>query len=237
MENIIEIRNLKKIYGKTVFALNDVNLSFPSGKIIGLLGPNGAGKTTLIKILTGLIKNYSGSVLIGGNKVGVETKKIVSYLPDADFIGSTWTVKYAMEYYGDFFEDFDREKALNLMHKLDIPLDVRFKSLSKGTREKVQLVLTLARQAQVYIFDEPIAGVDPAARDLIFDLILQNYNKKATIIISTHLISDAEKILDECIFIKKGQIVLQGNVEEIRTSRGKTIDEIFREEFKCLGDY
>lgn len=233
----IEIKNLTKTYGRDSIALYDVNLLISQGKIVGLLGPNGAGKTTLIKILAGIIKNYSGEVLIKGNKVGVETKKCLAYLPDCDILDPSWSVSYAISYYQDFFNDFDKEKATSLMNKLDISLTKKIKSLSKGTREKVQLILTLSRQSDIYIFDEPIAGVDPAARDLIFDLILQNYNKNATIIISTHLIADAERILDEFIFIKKGKIVKHGNVKEVKLKEGKSIDEIFREEFKCLADF
>ena len=233
----IEIKNLTKLYGKDSIALYDVNLTLPQGKIVGLLGPNGAGKTTLIKILTGIIKNYSGEVYVNDYKVGVETNKHIAYLPDIEFIDPSWNVSYAISYYQDFFNDFDKDKALHLMEKLDIPLNKKFKSLSKGTREKVQLILTLSRQSDIYIFDEPIAGVDPAARDLIFDLILQNYNKAATIIISTHLIADVERILDQFVFIKKGKIVRQGDVKETTQKEGKSIDEIFREDFRCLADF
>ena len=233
----IEIKNLTKLYGKDSIALYDVNLTLPQGKIVGLLGPNGAGKTTLIKILTGIIKNYSGEVYVNDYKVGVETKKHIAYLPDIEFIDPSWNVSYAISYYQDFFNDFDKDKALHLMEKLDIPLNKKFKSLSKGTREKVQLILTLSRQSDIYIFDEPIAGVDPAARDLIFDLILQNYNKAATIIISTHLIADVERILDQFVFIKKGKIGRQGDVKETTQKEGKSIDEIFREDFRCLADF
>ena len=233
----IEIKNLTKLYGKDSIALYDVNLTLPQGKIVGLLGPNGAGKTTLIKILTGIIKNYSGEVYVNDYKVGVETKKHIAYLPDIEFIDPSWNVSYAISYYQDFFNDFDKDKALHLMEKLDIPLNKKFKALSKGTREKVQLILTLSRQSDIYIFDEPIAGVDPAARDLIFDLILQNYNKAATIIISTHLIADVERILDQFVFIKKGKIVRQGDVKETTQKEGKSIDEIFREDFRCLADF
>lgn len=232
-ETLINIHNLTKTYGKSNIALNGIHLEIPSGRIVGLLGPNGAGKTTLIKILTGLIKNYQGAVSINGSKIGPKTKEIISYLPDTDFISPTWTVKYAVSYYGDFFKDFDKEKALRLLQKLDIPLNKRFKALSKGTREKLQLILTLSRNALLYIFDEPIAGVDPAARDVIFDLILQNYNKSATILISTHLIADAERILDDFLFIKKGEIVRIGKVRDTIEETGKTIDELFREDFKC----
>lgn len=234
---LINIHNLTKTYGKGNIALNGINLQISPGRVIGLLGPNGAGKTTLIKILTGLIHNYQGEITVNGNKIGPKTKEIISYLPDTDFIAPTWTVKYAVSYYGDFFKDFDRSKALRLIDKLDIPLDRRFKALSKGNREKLQLILTLSRNALLYIFDEPIAGVDPAARDVIFDLILQNYNPSATILISTHLIADAERILDDFLFIKKGNIVRFGNVRDMVSETGKTIDELFREDFKCLADF
>lgn len=236
MDNLVEINNLSKSYGKFK-ALDNITLTFSKGRIIGLLGPNGAGKTTLIKILTGLIRNYEGTILVNSKPIGIESRKIISFLPDDDFLDKTWTVGYAIEYYSDFFADFDREKAYELVNKLGLNLKQTFKTLSKGTREKLQLILTLSRQAELYIFDEPIAGVDPAARDLIFNLILENYNKEASIIISTHLISEAEKILDDFVFIKNGSIVNFGNVKETKEKTGKTIDEIFREEFKCLQDF
>ncbi len=234
---IVQIKNLNKFYGKKFCALHDVNLNIESGKIVGLLGPNGAGKTTMIKILSGMIQNYQGEVLIDNKKIGIETKKLVSYLPDSDFFDPSWKVSYALEYYSAFFKDFDKEKALNLISQLDLDLNKKFSKLSKGTKEKLQLIMTLSRKAKLYIFDEPIAGVDPAARDLIFKLILDNCAKDSTIIISTHLISDAEKILDDYIFIKKGSIVESGNVKQVREEKGKTIDEIFREEFSCLQDF
>lgn len=233
---LVEIRGLTKIY-KNVMALNGVNLTLEKGKIYGLLGPNGAGKTTLIKILTGLIRQYYGDVFVKGKPLGNESRRIISYLPDHEYIEDSWTVEYAIEYYGDFFEDFNKEKALDLITKLDIPLKSRFKTLSKGTKEKLQLILCLSRKAELYIFDEPIAGVDPAARDLIFKLIMDNYNQDGSILISTHLISDAETILDKYFFIRKGQIVQQGDVKQVKEEKGKTLDEIFREEFRCLSDF
>ena len=236
MNELVKIKDLTKIYGDVV-ALNSVSLTLEKGKIYGLLGPNGAGKTTLIKILAGLIKNYQGEVLVNDEPIGINSKKIISYLPDHEAFADHWTVGYALEYYGDFFEDFDKEKALRLINQLDVPLKKTFKTLSKGTKEKLQLVLCLSRQADLYIFDEPIAGVDPAARDLIFKLILENYNPNGSIIISTHLISDAEVILDEFFFIKKGNIVNKGNVKLIKEERDMTLDQIFREEFKCLQDF
>ena len=228
--------NLTKRYGD-VLALDGVSVSLEKGKIYGFLGPNGAGKTTFIKIISGLIRNYTGEIYINDRPLSLQSRKIISYLPDQEFISGNWTIEYALEYYGDFFEDFDKLKALKLIELLDLPLKKTFKTLSKGTREKLQLILCLSRKADLYIFDEPIAGVDPAARDVIFKLILENYNKDGSIIISTHLISDAEKILDDFFFIKKGKIVKSGNVKQIKEEKGKSLDEIFREEFKCLSDF
>ena len=236
MDNFVEINDLYKSYGD-VIALNHISLTLQKGKIYGLLGPNGAGKSTLIKILAGLIRNYQGEVKVNDKPLGIESRKVISYLPDSQAFADHWTVSYALEYYGDFFDDFDKEKALNLIEQLDVPLKKTFKTLSKGTKEKVQLILCLSRKAELYIFDEPIAGVDPAARDLIFKLILDNYNQKGSIIVSTHLISDAENILDEFFFIKKGKIVNQGNVKAIKEEKQMTLDQIFREEFKCLRDF
>lgn len=238
MENefIVKTHNLTKLYNKTI-ALKDVDFCVKKGRIVGLLGPNGAGKTTLIKILTGLIKQYEGDVEIGGFNVGIESKKIVAYLPDSNYIDNQWTVKYAMDFYKDFFSDFDELKATSLFKIFDIDVDSKFKTLSKGNKEKVQLILTLSRRAKVYIFDEPIAGVDPAARELVFELILKNVEPGASVIISTHLISDAESILDDFVFLKKGEIVRSGDVVETRQSTGKTIDELFREDFRCLRDF
>lgn len=235
-EVLVRTENLYKEY-KDVVALNNVSIEIEKGKIYGLLGPNGAGKTTLIKILSGLIRNYKGNVFVNGKSLDLNSRKIISYLPDHEFIADSWTVEYALEYYGDFFEDFDKDKALRLISQLGLPLKKTFKHLSKGTKEKLQLILSLSRRAEIYIFDEPIAGVDPAARDVIFKLILDNYNSEGSIIISTHLISDAEKILDEFFFIKKGCIVKSGCVKEVKEESGKSLDEIFREEFKCLSDF
>jgi ABC-2 type transport system ATP-binding protein len=235
-DKLVETFELTKVY-KGCLAIENVSISLEKGKIYGLLGPNGAGKTTLIKILTGLIRNYSGQVKVNGEFINSNTRKIISYLPDHEYIADSWTIEYALEYYGDFFEDFNKEKAITLLQQLDIPLKKTFKSLSKGNKEKVQLILCLSRKAELYVFDEPIAGVDPAARDLIFKLIMENYNPEGSILISTHLISDAEQILDKYIFIKKGQIVQEGDVKQVTTEKNMTLDEIFREEFKCLSDY
>ena len=231
--NLIKINNLTKLYSNTV-ALSNVNLELPKGKIIGLLGPNGSGKTTLIKIITNLLSQYQGEVYIDGQKPGVYTKSIISYLPDVNYLDEKWNGNQAIDFFKDFYQDFDENKARSLLNKLEIPVNKRLKELSKGTKEKLQLILVLSRNAKLYIFDEPIAGVDPATRDLIFDLILENYNKEASIIISTHLIAEVERILDEIVFLKNGQVVLSGNAEEIRKENNKSIDELFREIFKCF---
>ena len=233
MVYIGKINNLKKSYDGKTFALNNFAYEIPKGKIIGLLGPNGAGKTTLIKILTGLIRKYEGEVTIMGNKIGVESKKLIAYLPDSNFIDDDWTVNYAMEYYKDFFEDFDNNKALTLFAAFGIHPDSVFKTLSKGNKEKVQLILTLSRKALLYIFDEPIAGVDPASREVIFELILKNCGPESTVIISTHLVRDVEDILDEIIFINNGKLIRQGDVKSLKEETGKSIDDLFKEDFKC----
>ena len=191
-------------------------------------------KTTLIKIITNLLSQYQGEVYIDGQKPGVYTKSIISYLPDVNYLDEKWNGNQAIDFFKDFYQDFDENKARSLLNKLEIPVNKRFKELSKGTKEKLQLILVLSRNAKLYIFDEPIAGVDPATRDLIFDLILENYNKEASIIISTHLIAEVERILDEIVFLKNGQVVLSGNAEEIRKENNKSIDELFREIFKCF---
>ena len=235
-DKLVETFSLSKKY-KDVWALNNVSISIEKGKIYGLLGPNGAGKTTLIKILTGLIRNYQGKIEVNGKEIGPEARKIISYLPDHEYIADDWTLDYTLEYYGDFFEDFDKEKAIRLLNQLSVPFHKKFKTLSKGTKEKIQLILCLSRKAELYVFDEPIAGVDPAARDVIFNLIMENYNPEGSIIISTHLISDAERILDRYFFIKNGCIVQEGDVSVVKEAKQRTLDEIFREEFKCLSDF
>ena len=230
--SLVECKHVTKKYGVKV-ALDDVNLTIEKGKIIGLLGPNGSGKTTLIKLLNGLLVPNSGEILIQGNHPGVETKKIISYLPERTYLNFNMKIKEVIQYFKDFYEDFREEVAYELLKKLDINPDDKLKTLSKGMKEKVQLILVMSRKAQLYILDEPIGGVDPAARDYILDTILKNFNEEATIIISTHLISDIEKILDEVIFIKKGKIVLHESSDQLRDESGKSIDGYFREEFKC----
>jgi len=230
--SLVECKHVTKKYGVKV-ALDDVNLTIEKGKIIGLLGPNGSGKTTLIKLLNDLLVPNSGKILIQGNHPGVETKKIISYLPERTYLNFNMKIKEVIQYFKDFYEDFREEVAYELLKKLDINPDDKLKTLSKGMKEKVQLILVMSRKAQLYILDEPIGGVDPAARDYILDTILKNFNEEATIIISTHLISDIEKILDEVIFIKKGKIVLHESSDQLRDESGKSIDGYFREEFKC----
>ena len=232
MDNIIlKCNGLSKSYDFTN-ALNNVNLSVKFGRIVGLLGPNGSGKTTFIKLLNGLLKPTQGEILIDGKNPGTETKKIVAYLPDKNYLDNTKTVKAILRLFADFYEDFDLERALKMLKDLDIDSSKRFKLLSKVTKEKVQLILVMCRKAKLYLLDEPIAGVDPAARDYILNTIIKNYNKEAAVIISTHLIADVEPILDEAIFISKGDILLHQEVETIKKERNMTVDNYFREVFK-----
>lgn len=231
MDDIVVINNLTKRFSQ-IKALDNFSIKLPKGRVIGMLGPNGSGKTTLIKILTNLSMQYEGEVLINGQKPGIETKKIVSYLPDCNFLSDSWTVNDAIEYFVDFFVDFDEQKARNLISQLGINFNQKIKTLSKGTKEKVHLVLVLSRNAELYIFDEPIAGVDPAARDLIFKLILENYNKNGTILMATHLILEAETIFDYAFFINNGRLALYDSVENIKNKTGKTLDQLFREIYR-----
>ena len=231
MDDIVVINNLTKRFSQ-ITALDNFSIKLPKGKVIGMLGPNGSGKTTLIKILTNLSMRYEGEVLINGQKPGIETKKIVSYLPDCNFLSDSWTVNNAIEYFVDFFADFDEQKARNLIAQLGINFNQKIKTLSKGTKEKVHLVLVLSRNAELYIFDEPIAGVDPAARDLIFKLILENYNKNGTILMATHLILEAEAIFDYTFFINNGRLALYDSVENIKNKTSKYLDKLFREIYR-----
>ncbi|TDP48323.1 ABC transporter ATP-binding protein [Aminicella lysinilytica] len=229
---MIECRNLTKYYGHTR-ALNGVDLTIEKGQIVGLLGPNGSGKTTMIKMANGLLQPTNGSIIIDGHDPGVESKSVVAYLPDRDFLPEYMTVDALFKMYGDFFTDFNREKAEKMLASLDIRRDVAIKKLSKGTREKVQLVLIMSRDAKVYLLDEPIAGVDPAARDYILKTIISNYCEDAIVMISTHLIADIESILDDVIFLKDGNVVVHEPADQLREERGKSIDGLFREVFKC----
>ena len=231
MSELIRIENLTKSYNGLI-ALNNINLSIHSGKIIGLLGPNGSGKTTLIKLLNGLLTPTAGNIYIKGNKPGVETKKIISYLPDNNFLNSWMTVEQIVEFFCDFYEDFRKDLAYEMLTKLGVSKTVKLKTLSKGNKEKVCLILVMSRNADIYILDEPIAAVDPATRDYIVSTIINNYNPNAAVIISTHLISDIEPALDEAIFINFGNVVLHKTVDQIRDETGKSVDELFREIFR-----
>lgn len=232
MSAILECKSLtKKFSGLT--ALNNVDLTLERGRIIGLLGPNGSGKTTLIKIINGLLVPNSGEIFIGGQKPGPETKKIISYLPERTYLPDWMRVVDAIEFFKDFYSDFDEKRCYDMLGRLQLDPKRKLKSLSKGTKEKVQLILVMSREADLYCLDEPIGGVDPAARDYILNTIITNYNENATVLISTHLISDIEKVLDEFIFIKEGNITLHASVDDIRTQEGKSIDTLFREVFRC----
>ena len=230
--SLVSIRTLSKKYGKHT-ALKDVSLDIPRGRIIGLLGPNGSGKTTLIKLMNGLLTPGKGQILIDGNLPGVGTKACVSYLPERTYLPPAIRVKQLLSYFTDFYADFDRQKALSMLSSLQISPDASLKTLSKGTKEKVQLIMVMSRKAQLYILDEPIAGVDPAARDYILKTIIQDYSEEASILLSTHLISDIEPILDDVIFLKDGEITLTSSVEDIRNTYGKSVDAYFREVFSC----
>lgn len=233
MENtIIKLENVVKRYGKKE-ALKGINLNIPKGKIVGLLGPNGSGKSTMIKLLNGLLQPDEGNIEIAGMKPSIETKKIVSYLPERTYLSEWMKMKDLLKFFSDFYEDFDLEKAEEMIEALNINIDEKIKDMSKGTKEKVQLILVMSRNADVYILDEPIGGVDSAARSFIMRTILQNFSEESTLIIATHLISEIENICDEIIFLSYGEIKLQGNVDEIREEKGKSIDALFREEFRC----
>ena len=230
--NLVELKDLNKSYG-TKKVLKNVNLSIEKGKIYGLLGPNGSGKTTIIKLINGLLQPTSGSVLIKGHYPGIDSKKTISYLPERTYLNMNFKVTEIIELFKDFYADFDSKLALKQLKKLNINANDKLKTMSKGTKEKVQLVLVMSRKADLYILDEPIGGVDPASRDYILETILNNFNEGSSIIICTHLISDIEKILDDVIFINKGEIVLNSSAEDIRNNNKMTIDKLFREEFKC----
>lgn len=233
MNPILECSGLSKQYTSGCYALNNLNLSLERGQIIGLLGPNGSGKTTFIKLINNLLTPTSGQILIDGKLPGVETKAMVSYLPERTHLDQTMKIKDLIKYFSDFYEDFRTERAFTMLKDLNIDQNARLKNLSKGTKEKVQLILVMSRDAKLYILDEPIGGVDPAARDYILHTILNNYNEEATILLSTHLIHDIESILDQVIFIRQGQLVLNASVDEIRMEQGKSVDSLFREVFKC----
>lgn len=233
MSELVEARNLTMVYNKRKQALQGINLIVPRGRIIGLLGPNGSGKTTLIKLLNGLLVPTGGQILINGEAPGVASKARVSYLPERTYFRDSLKVWELIEYFTDFYQDFRPERAKEMLQSLHIDERDSIKHLSKGTREKVQLIMVMSREADLYVLDEPIAGVDPAARDYIIRTIISNYNENATVLISTHLITDIENILDEVIFIRNGRIVLRSTVEDIRVQKGKSVDSYFREVFAC----
>lgn len=231
MSEILCCQNLSKTYGNTS-ALSDVNLTLESGKIVGILGPNGSGKTTLIKLINGLLTPTGGSIFINGNTPGVKSKSEVAYLPDNIYLNAWMTVKQIVGYFADFYADFRKELAFEMLERLGISPEMKLKTLSKGNKEKVCLILVMSRAAKLYVLDEPIAGVDPAARDYVISTIIQNYNPEATVLISTHLISDIEEILDEVIFLRQGQVVLHKSVDTIREENECSVDELFREVFR-----
>ncbi len=229
---VVECRKLSKKY-QGLMALKSVDLKLERGKIIGLVGPNGSGKTTLIKLLNGLLVPTEGEILVNGMAPCPETKARVSYLPDNNYLSNWMTVTQMIDFYGDFYPDFNKEKAYAMLESLGLDATKKFKTMSKGMKEKVQLVLVMSREADLYCLDEPIAGVDPAARDYILRTIISNYAEGATVLISTHLIADVEKVLDEVVFIRNGEMIRHASVEEIRDQYDKSVDALFREEFKC----
>ena len=232
MSSLLSVRNLTKKYSG-VPALTNISFELESGHITGLLGPNGSGKTTLIKTVCGLLQPDEGEILVDGNPVGIESRKVISYLPDSTYLGTGMAVREIIEFFSDFYEDFEEERAYDMLSRLGINADTKLRTMSKGTREKVQLILVMSRRARLYILDEPIAGVDPAARDYILNTIISNYDRGSSILISTHLISDVENVLDDVIFLKEGNIVRFTSVEEIRGVEGKSVDGLFREVFRC----
>lgn len=230
--SILECQNVTKLYGSKP-ALKNFSLTLERGRIVGLLGPNGSGKTTLIKLIAGLLTPNQGTVTLSGMPVGVETKSIVSYLPEVTYLNPSMKIKDTVKFFTEFYEDFDQERAYSMLDHLKINPADTMKVLSKGTKEKVQLILVMSRRAQLYVLDEPIGGVDPAARDYILNTIISNYDENATILISTHLIYDIEKVLDEVVFIKYGELMLHSTVDKIRNQMGKSVDGLFREVFRC----
>jgi len=233
---ILECSGLTKKYG-SITALDNISLNIEPGKIVGLLGPNGSGKSTFIKLCNGLLRPSSGTLTIDGYAPGPETKKIVSYLPERTYFEDWMTTEQAIKLFEDFYEDFDRERAEKMLASLEIGMKTHIRQMSKGTREKLQLILVMSRRARLYLLDEPIGGVDPAARDYILHTIISNYSPSASVLITTHLIADVESILDEVIFINRGRIQLQTTTDEIRSKMGMTVDAYFREVFRCSANY
>lgn len=232
MEAILTCRELTKQYGQKP-ALCDFTYDFPKGRIVGLLGPNGSGKTTLLKLAAGLLVPTRGSIRVNGMEPGTQTKKLVSFLPERNYLPTGMRVREALEFFGDFYADFKLDKAAEMLKDLKVQPNDKISAMSKGTREKMQLALVMSREAELYLLDEPIGGVDPATRDYILNTIISNYNPEAAVVISTHLIADVEKILDDVIFLDRGCVVLESSVDEIRETRGVSVDALFREVFKC----
>ena len=229
---LLQCTNLYKSFGDKK-VLKNINLEVNEGRIIGLLGKNGTGKSTLIKLINDLLTATSGEILISGEKIGVNSKKIISYLPERTYLDKTWTVNEVIKFFEEFYDNFDAEKARKLLSDLSLDPTMKLSKMSKGMQEKVQLVLVMSRSADLYILDEPLGGVDPATREYILDTILSNFSEGATVLLSTHLISDIERILDEVIFINDGEIVLHENADELRVRENASIDEIFRRMFRC----
>ena len=232
MNALLECRNLTKSYGRKP-ALSNVDLTIFPGRIVGLLGPNGSGKSTLIKLANGLLTPTAGEILVCGKRPGVESHLAVSYLPDKNYLNDWMRVSDIISYFSDFYQNFDAGRARDMLRRLDIDERQRLKALSKGTKEKVQLILVMSRKARLYLLDEPIGGVDPAARDYILNTIITNYDEQASIVLSTHLIADIEKVLDDVIFLAEGRVALVSSVDEIREKNGKSVDTLFREVYKC----
>lgn len=232
MDSVLELQNITKKYGNKK-ALDDVSLSVPKGSIVGLLGPNGSGKTTMLKLATGLLQPTNGKIFACGYKPGAESKDLVAYQSDKVYLNDWMNVFDLINMHGDFFTNFNKEKAFDMLQSLKINPRDKLKNMSKGTKEKVQLITTMCRDVQLYLLDEPIGGVDPAARDYILNTIISNYSENATVIISTHLIADVESVLNHVLFLKEGRIIRQGDVDDIREATGKSIDALFREEFRC----
>lgn len=230
---LLELIELSKSYSGGHFAVKDANLAIYPGRIVGLLGPNGSGKTTIIKMISGILVPTHGKVLVNGMEPGVETKKVVSYLPERTYLDEQMKAVEAVQYFEDFYQDFDSVRAMEMLTQLGINPQDKIKSMSKGTKEKVQLILVMSRRAMLYLLDEPIGGVDPAARDYILNTILSNYSPESTVILSTHLIHDIEPILDDVVFLNQGEIALTSSVDDVRQNHGKSVDELFREVFRC----
>ncbi|MBE7055950.1 MAG: ABC transporter ATP-binding protein [Ruminococcaceae bacterium] len=232
--SVLECKNLCKAYKKGEYVINNLNIEIPKGKIVGLLGPNGCGKSTLIKMIAGILQPNSGEIYVSGKQIGEETRALVSYLPERTYFSGGMKVSEVVKYFASFYSDFSTERACELLSVLGINSDAKLKTLSKGTKEKVQLILVMSRQAKLYLLDEPIAGVDPAAREYILSTIVGNYNPEATVIITTHLITDVEQVLDDFYFLTYGGNILKsGSVEDARIESGKSLDELFREVFRC----